>query len=368
MLNNISKKVWISICVALAVLASVVVIFMLKKENNNEAYRLIKVYEVDGDAKVQREEIDVIEVYVDMKLQSQDIVNTYEESYLQLKLDDDKYVLLEPQTKIHLEATGTSKDSKTKIYLEEGAIVNCIRDALSEKSTYEVYTPNSTMAIRGTTFRVETYVEDGITYTSLSVYEGTVGCRLIFPDGTLDDEVLVQAGKHVNIIGNDKTTEYEGEEEKVIYETLRLKVLEFLKIRLENGVKLSIPKEELSSLIENYFKEETQETHSENEETESSDETTTEAEESFSQKNSTERDVTEEMTTETETTRIIEDETETPKTYTVTFIYENHVFASQTVEEGKFVQKPKFRPEQEGNWDYDFQSAISGDTIINWIS
>lgn len=367
MLKNISKKVWIGIGVALVLIVAVVIIFVIKKENQ-DVYRSITVYEVNGDAKVQRDEMDIIEAYADMKLQSRDIVNTYEESYLQLKLDEDKYILLEPHTKIHLEATGSSADSKTKIYLEEGAIVNCVRNALGEKATYEVYTSNSTMAIRGTTFRVETYEVDGITYTSLSVYEGLVGCQLIFPDGTLDEEVFIQAGKEVNIIGNDETTEYEGEEETVIYETLRLKVLEFLKIQLENGVKLSISKEELYSLIENYFKEETQESQAESTESDVTDESTTEMEESYSQENSTEPAATEEITTEaiTETTKTMEDET--AKTYTVTFMYQGQVFASQKVEEGQLVHKPKLRPEQEGDWAYDFQATISGDVVINWIS
>lgn len=59
-----------------------------------------------------------------------------------------------------------SEKSKTVIELQSGAITNDIRNKLSEGSSCEVNTPNSTMSVRGTMFRVVVYeVKDSITIT-----------------------------------------------------------------------------------------------------------------------------------------------------------------------------------------------------------
>ena len=67
-------------------------------------YRQIQVYKIDGTATVARAGSNM-DVYENMQLQSGDVVETVGNSYLQLKLDEDKYILLEPDTKISLQAT-----------------------------------------------------------------------------------------------------------------------------------------------------------------------------------------------------------------------------------------------------------------------
>ena len=117
MLRKISKKMWIAIAAILIVIVAIVLFIVLRKKE--ESYRLIKVYDLVGAATVKRGQTNILDAYVNMRLQSMDIVNTSADSYMQLVLDDNKYILLEPLTEIHLEATGTSKDSKTKIYLKK---------------------------------------------------------------------------------------------------------------------------------------------------------------------------------------------------------------------------------------------------------
>ena len=217
-----------------------------KKE---EEYRQIQVYKIDGTATVARQGSSM-DAYENMQLQSGDIVETVAESYLQLKLDEDKYILVEPDSKISLQATGNSVDSKTKIYLEKGAIVNQLDNPLSEDSSYEVTTPNSTMAVRGTTFRVEiTYDEKGESYAKVAVYGGKVECNLVFPDGTIAEPVMVEKGTEVLIWGDDVETEYVGSG-NTSYEELELKVIDFLGVIIDRGEELSITKEEIEVLKE----------------------------------------------------------------------------------------------------------------------
>lgn len=217
-----------------------------KKE---EEYRQIQVYKIDGTATVVRQGSSM-DAYENMQLQSGDVVETVADSYLQLKLDEDKYILVEPDSKISLQATGNSVDSKTSIYLEKGAIVNQLDNPLSEDSSYEVTTPNSTMAVRGTTFRVEiTYDEKGHSYAKVAVYGGKVECNLVFPDGTITEPVIVESGTEVLVWGDDVESDYVWSG-NTSYEELQLKVIDFLGVIIDRGEELSITKEEIEVLKE----------------------------------------------------------------------------------------------------------------------
>ncbi|MBR3770957.1 MAG: FecR domain-containing protein, partial [Clostridium sp.] len=217
-----------------------------KKE---EDYRQIQVYKIEGTAKVARQGSNM-DAYENMQLQSGDMIETIAESYLQLKLDEDKYILVEPDSKISLQATGNSVDSKTKINLEKGAIVNQIDNPLSKDSSYEVTTPNSTMAVRGTTFRVElTTDEKGETHAKVAVYGGKVECNLVFPDGTIAEPVMIEAGTEVLVWGDDVESEYVGTG-NISYGELKELVLDFLEVIINSGEELSITKEQIEVLKE----------------------------------------------------------------------------------------------------------------------
>ena len=105
-------------------------------KKKQEEYRQIQVYEIEGTVTVERQGSSM-EAYHNMQLQSGDFVETTTNSYVQLKLDEDKYILLEPETKISLQATGNSADSNTAIFLEKGAIVNCWEDCKLVQSLWK---------------------------------------------------------------------------------------------------------------------------------------------------------------------------------------------------------------------------------------
>lgn len=285
--------------------------------NNKEEYRQIQVYKIDGTVKVERQGSSM-DAYDNMQLQSEDVIETAADSYVQLKLDEDKYIMMEPDTKISLQASGNSVDSKTSIYVEQGAIVNQLEKPLSEESSYEVTTPNSTMAVRGTTFRVELTLDDnGDTHTSVAVYGGQVECKLVFPDGTTTEPVMVEPGTEVIIFGDEVKSEYVGSG-NVSYEELRLKVLEFLEVVIEKGDKLSITKEELQVLkdaLSSLTEEETTEE-------ESSQEEKTEEESDEEESGEEESSETPEETTESEENTSEEEKDDTPPATTPSDDYE----------------------------------------------
>jgi len=295
------KIVFIIIGILLVVCIAIVAIVMLTKKD--DSYRIIKVYEFEGDGVVNRTDLGDIEPYNNMVLESGDNIklNT---GLMTLKLDDDKYVYVEENTEFELEATGTTQDSKTTINLKSGAITNEIQNKLSGESSYEINTPNSTMAVRGTTYYVQVYEDDkGVNYTRVSVFEGKVTTKLMYADGTVEEnEVAVDGGKEVIIYEDDTTTDYVGEIKDIDYSTLPDDVL------LIVGQALEMDKTMTDEEIIKNFK----------------------------------------------------------GPFTVTFIYNGNVFGTQTVNKGECAQIPSLMPAPSGSWDFDFDTPIIGDTEIVW--
>lgn len=299
-----SKK-WI-IIVAIAIVAVVVGCLIAVFASKEEAYRLIKVFELEGKATVTRENIGDLDAYNNMVLESGDTV-FQNEGMMTLKMDEDKYVYVEQDTKFSLVAKGDSANSKTSIELEQGAITNEIQNKLSDESSYEINTPNSSMSVRGTVFRIYTYTgEDGIKYTVVAVFEGTVTTRLCYADGTTaENEVSVAKGKQVIIYEDDVKTDYLTDVEDIDYSQIPPEVIEKLVEISENGTELSLTTDELKAYLEK-------------------------------------------------------------GPHTVTFMYNGSVFGTQTVEDGACAQVPTLNPAASGSWDFDFSQPITEDTEINW--
>lgn len=293
---------------ALLIILAIILIVVFRKES----YRIIQVSNIEGSAEVDREEIGLLDAYNGMMLQSKDDVEVEKESYLYLKLDEDKYVMMEPETKFHLEAAGNSENSKTVIQLASGAVVNRLDNKLSEEAVYEVTTPNSTMAIRGTVFRVEVIPNaDGTgTETCLSVFEGEVACSPIQQDGSMGEEILVKTNKGIEIRNAEDGTVIVEEMDSVDYGALGNEVLQFILNAIEEKG-------------DSGFAPETE-----------------------------------------ETVRTILEES---SVYTVTFRYNGDVFATQRVNRGEYAIEPTLQPALSGTWGFDFHKQIFEDTEINWV-
>lgn len=323
---------------------------------------MIQVLEVSGPAVVERPSVGAMEVYAGMRLESGDTISLGEESWLQIKMDEDKYALAEPGSVLRLEASGSSADSKTVIHLEKGAVSNRLENQLSAGSSYEVNTPNSTMAVRGTVFRVEiTWNEEGAAIADVSVYGGKVASRLIHPDGTVDSEdqaVEIPDGSMVQVWGDDAYSIYVTRNEKLNMEELKQKTLHFLGEALDAGMELSVSQEELEELIEKM---------------------TTQTEPSETAAEPTLEETTESIEETTEPTRAAETYVPAapapvappatqPTTYTVKFQYGGNLFATQTVSHGGLAKVPTLKPAASGHWNFDFNTAITSNTTIHWTS
>lgn len=421
------KKLIIGACAAMVVIIVAAIALLSNKE---ETFRSILVYDVEGNAVIERETVGAMDAAENLYLESGDRVSVAADSSMRMKLDDDKYVMAEADTVFSVEAEGTEADSRTKICLEQGAITNEIQHPLSEGSQYETSTPNSVMAVRGTIYRVELYAdENGGQNTKLCCFQGKVGAKPILPDGTYGEEILVPAGSELTVF-EDGTA---GDVRDIAYDELPAQAIQNLTEMLENGQSMTgisletlaepgsqtedggeLPESENAQADqpenlqdESSEQAETVETDTESDagkETDAQRHTKTETERNAPVKpageeqkapapkppapgnkppktvapansGSTGDDGTQEENTGNDSDEGEPDKDKDkkdkpkpskPKTYTVTFQYQGRVFATQTVKSGETVSAPVLAPDRSGAWDFDFGTKIRANTTISW--
>lgn len=382
------------IAAAVAVIGVISVVLIGHFNKKEETYRSIQVYDLEGSATIDREGVGNIQASEKLFLQSGDKVQVAADSFMRLKLDDDKYISVEQNSSFWIEANGDDAHSKTKIHLEQGAVTSEIQNKLNDGSTYEVTTPNSVMAVRGTTFRVELAAENQKQAAiKLSTFSGTVASALIQQDGSLAEEVLVEAGKELKIAVSDKGAQYTATPSDIRYDELPAQALKALgqtvkadheadaentenPVNTGNTVNTGAPENEGN--MENAANAENtgnpkNDGNPENagapEDTGASEDTENlqPARQEEQMQNPAEVPdgglVIEETDKEQE---MPSEEEQKPAVYTVTFMYNGRVFATQPVLAGQCANRPKLVPNLQGDWDFDFSNEIDRDIIIEW--
>lgn len=316
------KGLIIGLCAGGALILTALVIILVnvlgKKE---ETYRVIKVLAANGHSYVTREDIGEFESYEGMALQNGDVVRVDGNSTMTLIVDDDKVCYVEENTQFSLIAEGTSVSSKTLVKVDYGSMTWDVQNKLSKDSSFEIQTPNSTMAIRGTVPHVDVIIDPKDKYPTrckYTVFEGKVEITYYDVDGEEVGKVEVEGGSQVEIGTDDTKTE-------IINQTDAIDTSEFSKSTLdaieeilgtrESG-SVSVSKEEIESALE---------------------------------------------------------EIKTTDYYNVIFMNSNdtqssQIFATQSVPNGSKLQKPKLQPTASGKWDVDFDRDVEDDLIIYWIS
>lgn len=311
------KKIIIGSSVAAAVVAALV-ITLIAVFNKEEAYRVIKVMEIDGTAVVDRENVGELQAYSGMTLQSGDKLSVASNSMLVLQMDDDKYAYVEQDSILTMVAEGTSRDSKTVIELERGAITSHVENKLNDSSSYEVHTQNSVMAVRGTVYRVNICEpaqlgnDGGEPIVQLSVWDGEVLATLIHPNGETGAEKTVSAGQSA-AVGSDASGSFflsDADLSKLPIPEEDMQVLKALQDIIEREDNLSVTKEELAEMVE-----------------------------------------------------ILENE----GICDVYFYADGKLFGVQQVQFGECPQKPGLSPSDSGAWNIDFDKPVTGITEVYWI-
>lgn len=420
-----AKKTGVIIGAALAAAAVVAVCVVILTGGKNEAYRSIMVYQVNGNATITRERVGEMAAYENLMLQSGDSVAVASESSMRLKLDDDKYLLAEQDTLMNIVADGNDENARTYIDLQKGSVTNEIQNKLKTGESYEVNTPNSIMAVRGTIFRVEVALnESGEPDTRVTVFEGTVSAKAVLADGTVSNkEVMVEAGRELTIEGTPTDAGALGEPTDIDYDNLTPTVEEYLEELEQGGLKLDQfehkkkeraaetlkqeeagqqeeaeqaeaarqepqeteqpgaeqseqesqqPKSELQqSKLPKIEQPETKQPEQEPQETEQQEagQEETGQPESESQKSEPQEAAQDSGSKQEQESQQSSSSSESKKKtqyYTVTFQYNGSTFATQKVKAGAKAAEPKLCPTENGAWDYDFSKKVNKNLTIQW--
>lgn len=186
------KKILIiigSIVLAIGVALAIILPIVLNNNNSNPIepdYRSIKAIQVTEEAYCKRDEKELA-IYEGMNFRNNDSIKTKNNAYVVLKLDSDKYIYIGSNSDVLLK-TSPYDSSKTIIRVNEGSIVTEVKNKLSDLEEFGVETPNSTMAIRGTTFQVEVIKKNN---------EYEINYRLI--EGKIDVSVLESKDGNISV-------------------------------------------------------------------------------------------------------------------------------------------------------------------------
>ena len=230
--------------VCAVVIVGVILAVVLKKDG----YRSISVEDVKGTVNVVGERNNG-QAYKGQRLYSGDDVTVMEASELVMCADNEKYVYADENTHFVLEASSPKESSRIKIKIDKGSELNVLNAKLGADDSYEVDTPNSTMSVRGTTFRVTVYMgNDGFVYTLLEVTEGRVICQLKTRTGEYNGvEKEFGPGESALIRGNDDLSEFvvgeEGQEVRILdYDNLpKANVPRLIALLRKSGVEVNDP-------------------------------------------------------------------------------------------------------------------------------
>lgn len=237
----------LAVCtVILSVIVVGIVFWVVKKE----VYRTIEVDNLLGISIVANEEIGEQEAYQGMHLYSGDSVTVQKEGNLTLCMDRDKYAYAEEKTSFKIESVENEAENKLVIHLSEGSVLNRLKNKLKKGESYNVETPNATMGVRGTVFRVTVYKEENnLNYTLVEVFDGMVQVDLKEENGDYNGETdILGPGESALIRGNTEFAEFVvGENGKnkgeIEYKQIPKGVAKVLVQFIDDGEELCIGKE-----------------------------------------------------------------------------------------------------------------------------
>lgn len=309
------KKATVFVIAGILTIGIIALILFSVNAGKDKGYRMMQVYQIEGNTTIERENVGTMDAYENLNLISGDKVKVSQNSYMRLKVDEDKYILAEENSIFYIYATGTKKGEKTDIQLERGSITVEVQNKLADVDSFEVTTPNSVMAVRGTVFRIGTDVdENGETITKIAILEGSVSVQKRDENGKLSDKQIVDSGTEAIVYKDANDLQIQIVDEMSTID-IPVEVLEFLQEIIENGRELTLDSEEIKELIEQLDSKEITELEN----------------------------------------------------YTVSFMYHGNVFATQTVEEGGKAVCPMLSPAPSGRWNFDFSESIYEDIEIEFV-
>jgi len=137
---------------------------------------------------------------VDMLLYSNYKIETKEQSSLEMILNDGTVIKISEKSIFEIkelkEIVDQNKKTKKSVFsLISGAVRAVVAKVKGQDSTFQITTPNGVASVRGTDLGIIVNPESG--QTDLFVFKGVVAFGQ-----SIDNQILVEAGKMASILGN----------------------------------------------------------------------------------------------------------------------------------------------------------------------
>lgn len=168
--------------------------------------RQVKVVEISGNATIER---DGALTYLNKNsvINSGNIITTGNDCKLKIKIDDDKFICVEPNSSLYIQYTESADRGEIAVNLTKGAVLNDISKKLNKSALYQVKTPNTSVRVNGTIFRVAFDFQKSykgysdVLITDVQNFEGNVGINLYDLSGNqVDKELLLIEQKSARMI------------------------------------------------------------------------------------------------------------------------------------------------------------------------
>lgn len=174
----------------LMILSSAVVISLYF---GGDTTRQLIVTEITGSASFTRDGRRM-SVNKNTKLKSGDILETDEGATVRISIDDDKFVLVEPNTSMYIYCTDIASKGDIAVNLSRGSVICEINNELKKNSSFVLKTPNSSAAVKGTVFRAQFDVKKNFTYSN-DVYNDVMVTEYQNFDGMINLQLYDSKGE-----------------------------------------------------------------------------------------------------------------------------------------------------------------------------
>jgi len=182
------KRVWLP--VILFLLASLCAgVFFWKKAADRKASagtaKAVAVIDVSGEVAVEKAtENKVYDAFIGMQLIRDDRLETGEDSFVALELDERKDIIISENTRITIRELKELNDGEEAwLQMETGAVWANIKEKLNPDSSFKIETPTAVMGVRGTKFSVLHHDDASIVTVIEGRVEAAVNVESTDPDG-----------------------------------------------------------------------------------------------------------------------------------------------------------------------------------------
>jgi hypothetical protein len=214
MRNERKKRLWLPIILFLLIVLCVGIFFWKKAADRKASAGTAKaaaVIDVSGEVTVEKTtENKVYDAFIGMQLIRDDRLETGEDSFVALELDERKDIIISENTRITIKELKELNDAEeTWLQMETGAVWANIKEKLNPDSSFEIETPTAVMGVRGTKFSVLHEDDTSIVTVIEGRVEAAVNAESIGPDGKRTVKKITQSVESLQqlIINADITTE-----------------------------------------------------------------------------------------------------------------------------------------------------------------